>query len=294
MVACAMTRVLRRETRASARRSRPTTRTNARVSTRGSECSTSSVDRRRVDQPVIIGPMCEKYADWFSTWGKCHHRRRLFVPRVCGPAPRRHTRARLVGLRTRTTPRTTSTMGKGLDLDAWIAKVRRRPLRVSRNAPRVARSPLNEPRIRTAPRVPSRRRGAGRARVGPGRDGAARPAPNLLGGRRARSPRRDAAPRVGNRGRRPARRRGISSRAPPRPPSRRLRAPLQTLTRPRSPRTLFTSLFSQIKQCEPLEESELEALCGYVKEVLVEESNVQPVNSPSRCAATSTASSTTC
>lgn len=36
----------------------------------------------------------------------------------------------------------------------------------------------------------------------------------------------------------------------------------------------------QIKQCEPLEESELEALCGYVKEVLVEESNVQPVNSP--------------
>ena len=35
----------------------------------------------------------------------------------------------------------------------------------------------------------------------------------------------------------------------------------------------------QIKQCGPLE-VELEALCGYVKEVLVEESNVQPVNSP--------------
>ena len=78
---------------------------------------------------------------------------------------------------------------------------------------------------------------------------------------------------LGDAGSRPAR--------TPRPPSRRLRAPLQTLTRPpRSPRTLFTSLFSQIKQCEPLEESELEALCGYVKEVLVEESNVQPVNSP--------------
>jgi serine/threonine-protein phosphatase 6 catalytic subunit len=36
----------------------------------------------------------------------------------------------------------------------------------------------------------------------------------------------------------------------------------------------------QIKRCEPLEESELESLCSYVKEVLVEESNVQPVCSP--------------
>ena len=56
--------------------------------------------------------------------------------------------------------------------------------------------------------------------------------------------------------------------------------PLQKLTPPRSPRTPFHPLPAQIKQCEPLEESELEALCGYVKEVLVEESNVQPVNSP--------------
>jgi hypothetical protein len=46
-----------------------------------------------------------------------------------------------------------------------------------------------------------------------------------------------------------------------------------------TPPTAHT-LLTQIKQCEPLEESELEALCGYVKEVLVEESNVQPVNSP--------------
>ncbi|EEH51304.1 uncharacterized protein MICPUCDRAFT_49227 [Micromonas pusilla CCMP1545] len=37
---------------------------------------------------------------------------------------------------------------------------------------------------------------------------------------------------------------------------------------------------AKIKQCEPLEEAELEALCAYVKEVLVEESNVQPVCSP--------------
>ena len=41
-----------------------------------------------------------------------------------------------------------------------------------------------------------------------------------------------------------------------------------------------TETTPQIRRCEPLEESELESLCGYVKEVLVEESNVQPVCSP--------------
>ena len=35
-----------------------------------------------------------------------------------------------------------------------------------------------------------------------------------------------------------------------------------------------------MKTCEALEEEELKALCEHVKEILVEESNVQPVNSP--------------
>ncbi|GMH40886.1 hypothetical protein BSKO_08790 [Bryopsis sp. KO-2023] len=36
----------------------------------------------------------------------------------------------------------------------------------------------------------------------------------------------------------------------------------------------------KVKKCEVLEEQELKALCEHVKEILVEESNVQPVNSP--------------
>lgn len=36
----------------------------------------------------------------------------------------------------------------------------------------------------------------------------------------------------------------------------------------------------KVKRSEYLAEDELKALCDYVKEVLVEESNVQPVNSP--------------
>eukprot|EP01024_Parvocaulis_polyphysoides_P009091 TRINITY_DN12780_c0_g1_i3.p1 TRINITY_DN12780_c0_g1~~TRINITY_DN12780_c0_g1_i3.p1 ORF type:complete len:307 (+),score=33.54 TRINITY_DN12780_c0_g1_i3:183-1103(+) len=36
----------------------------------------------------------------------------------------------------------------------------------------------------------------------------------------------------------------------------------------------------KVKLCQALEEEELKALCEYVKELLVEESNVQPVNSP--------------
>lgn len=36
----------------------------------------------------------------------------------------------------------------------------------------------------------------------------------------------------------------------------------------------------KIKRCEHLGEEELKALCEYVKEILVEESNVQPVNAP--------------
>jgi serine/threonine-protein phosphatase 6 catalytic subunit len=36
----------------------------------------------------------------------------------------------------------------------------------------------------------------------------------------------------------------------------------------------------KVKKCESLQEEELKALCEYVKEILVEESNVQPVNAP--------------
>mmetsp|Transcript_32901 Transcript_32901/g.83511 ORF Transcript_32901/g.83511 Transcript_32901/m.83511 type:complete len:306 (-) Transcript_32901:864-1781(-) len=36
----------------------------------------------------------------------------------------------------------------------------------------------------------------------------------------------------------------------------------------------------KVKKCEYLAEEELKALCEYVKEILVEESNVQPVNAP--------------
>ncbi|KAK9844527.1 hypothetical protein WJX74_003625 [Apatococcus lobatus] len=36
----------------------------------------------------------------------------------------------------------------------------------------------------------------------------------------------------------------------------------------------------KVKRCEYLAEDELKALCEYIKEILVEESNVQPVNSP--------------
>ena len=36
----------------------------------------------------------------------------------------------------------------------------------------------------------------------------------------------------------------------------------------------------KIRRCEPLEEHELKSLCARVKELLVEESNVQSVHSP--------------
>lgn len=36
----------------------------------------------------------------------------------------------------------------------------------------------------------------------------------------------------------------------------------------------------KVKKCEALEEEELKSLCEHVKEILVEESNVQPVNAP--------------
>ncbi len=36
----------------------------------------------------------------------------------------------------------------------------------------------------------------------------------------------------------------------------------------------------KVKKCESLQEDELKALCEFVKEILVEESNVQPVNAP--------------
>lgn len=36
----------------------------------------------------------------------------------------------------------------------------------------------------------------------------------------------------------------------------------------------------KIKRCDPLAEEELKALCEYVKEILIEESNVQPVCAP--------------
>ncbi len=36
----------------------------------------------------------------------------------------------------------------------------------------------------------------------------------------------------------------------------------------------------KVKKCEHLAEEELKALCDYVKEILIEESNVQPVNAP--------------
>jgi serine/threonine-protein phosphatase 6 catalytic subunit len=37
---------------------------------------------------------------------------------------------------------------------------------------------------------------------------------------------------------------------------------------------------AKVKACEHLAEEELKTLCDYVKEILVEESNVQPVNAP--------------
>lgn len=36
----------------------------------------------------------------------------------------------------------------------------------------------------------------------------------------------------------------------------------------------------KVRKCEHLAEEELKTLCDYVKEILVEESNVQPVNAP--------------
>jgi len=37
---------------------------------------------------------------------------------------------------------------------------------------------------------------------------------------------------------------------------------------------------NRVKKCEHLAEEELKALCEYVKEILIEESNVQPVCAP--------------
>ena len=117
-------------------------------------------------------------------------------------------------------------MGKGLDLDAWIAKVRPAPWPSS---PRTAAaSPARPPWVFL--------------QWGPSQ--ICRP--------------------------------GIPSRTrltPPRAPS-----PIPDPFADRSHNTHVPH--TQIKQCEPLEESELESLCGYVKELLVEESNVQPVSSP--------------
>ncbi|KAJ0879608.1 putative protein-serine/threonine phosphatase [Helianthus annuus] len=36
---------------------------------------------------------------------------------------------------------------------------------------------------------------------------------------------------------------------------------------------------SKVKECQHLSEDELQLLCEYVKDILIEESNVQPVNS---------------
>ena len=160
------------------------------------------------------------------------------------------------------------------------ARVARSPLRMSRGygrrrASRVVarRGPRASAPAATAPRDPRRIFSEGGARARPA---ATPPLESATAG----------ADPLGDAGSRPA-------RLLVRPPVASARLSKHSRA-PRSPRTPFTSLFSQIKQCEPLEESELEALWRYVKEVLVEESNVQPVNSPSRCAATSTASSTTC
>ena len=118
-------------------------------------------------------------------------------------------------------------MGKGLDLDAWIAKVR-----PARGHPRRAWRP--------------------------------RPPLALPGFFFNGAPSQICRP-------------GIPSRTrltPPRAPS-----PIPDPFADRS-RDHTHVPHAQIKQCEPLEESELESLCGYVKELLVEESNVQPVSSP--------------
>ena len=134
-------------------------RTNAIID--GGEAEESNSRRRRKRASASEGPggvsdrpeicSCEKHRDWSSIRTKYFSlvdlvrlcERSLFLLQAGrGAAPRRHNRARLVGLRTWTAPRTTPTMGKGLDLDAWIAKVRHRRLRASRSAPRVARSPL--------------------------------------------------------------------------------------------------------------------------------------------------------
>lgn len=48
----------------------------------------------------------------------------------------------------------------------------------------------------------------------------------------------------------------------------------------------------KVKRCEYLQEEELKALTDYVKEILVEESNVQPVNAPVTVSAASRASTT--
>lgn len=128
---------------------------------------------------------------------------------------------------------------------------------------RGARSRASPPAA-TAPRVPRRISPEERARVRP----AATPSLESAAAR---------ADPPGDAGSRPAR---VLIRPPvalrvPRPGA----APTHSL--PPIPALPLSSPHPpQIKQCEPLEESELEALCGYVKEVLVEESNVQPVNSP--------------
>ena len=143
-------------------------------------------------------------------------------------------------------------MGKGLDLDAWIAKVRARPCAdVRLRVDAASKRPLRASFSSTRPDLRRSRRGSANAPLG------------------ARTRGRASATRVSS----------FSERSN----LSRERVSL-TSTRPtRFLRRLFSlkkTETTQIKRCEPLEESELESLCGYVKEVLVEESNVQPVCSP--------------
>jgi serine/threonine-protein phosphatase 6 catalytic subunit len=150
-------------------------------------------------------------------------------------------------------------MGKGLDLDAWIAKVRAR----AGAAP--PRRRASTPNASPVARVFSPRRVA-----------------DL---RRSRRGTASAPPHSRPRGRASAARVSASS------PFSRFLGRRASLTSARPDRASFVAALrrknqknqtdiSQIKRCEPLEERELESLCGYVKEVLVEESNVQPVCSP--------------